>query len=325
MGAAMIAGMVGRIRRGAAFAMVGLAVLAAFAAPAAADWHDDFKVLRVGVLAGSDAGYRLAELEPFRAYLQDKLGVPVELVPAGNYAALIDAEVSARVQYAINSASSFAAANASCHCLEPIALPTAADGAKGFYSLVVVKADSPVHALSDARGLRLAVAGPDSVAGRLVPMKAFAREGINAGTFFSRIVDTPDPAAAMGALLSGDADAATAWSSLTGDPANGYDFGLLTDLVANGTLSMDQVRVVWQSRLIPFGPHVVLASLPEALRNAIKDALLAMAEEAPDALDAVDRMSEGGGGMVAADASLYAVMDDLVSKDSGPAGDKLRR
>jgi hypothetical protein len=48
-----------------------LVAVFAFAAPALAAWRDDIPVLRVGVLGGSDAAYRLAMLEPFRIYLQD--------------------------------------------------------------------------------------------------------------------------------------------------------------------------------------------------------------------------------------------------------------
>jgi phosphonate transport system substrate-binding protein len=296
----------------------GLALALALTAPpaSAADWRDEIKVFRVGVLAASGSSYRISALEPFRAYLESKLGVHVELVPAGNYAALIDAEASARVQYAIHSAASYATAAATCGCVEPIAAPTAADGARGFYSVLIAPADSPIHSLADARGARLAVAGADSVAGRLVPMNAFAREGIVPSEYFSKIVETADPEAALDALLSGEADLAVGWSSLTGDVSAGYDFGVLSGMVADGRLSMDAIRVVWQSPLIPFGPHVVRSDLPADLKSLLLSALLSMAAEAPAALDAVDRLGEGGGGFVAADAGLYAAISDLVAEST---------
>ena len=50
---------------------------------------------------------------------------------------------------------------------------------------------------------------------------------------------------ALTALLAGEADLAAAWSSLSGDEAAGYSFGSLTSLVAEGGLSMDQIRIVW--------------------------------------------------------------------------------
>jgi phosphonate transport system substrate-binding protein len=276
-----------------------------------ADWRDDIKVLRVGYLAGDNVAYRAAQLEPFRAYLEGKIGLPVELVPAPTYGALIEAQAGSRVQYAIYSAASFATASASCRCVEPVAVPTSLDGSEGFYAILLARADGPIRSLADAKGARLALAGEDSIAGRLVPLKAFAAEGIVPAQYFASVIDKPDPKTAVAALLSGEADLAVGWSSMKGDFATGYSSGVLTEMVANADLTMDEVRVVWQSSLIPFGPHAVRSDLPEELRALLRAALLALATENPEALDAVDR--GGGGGFVAADASLYAGMAELVA------------
>ena len=90
-------------------------------------------------------------------------------------------------------------------------------------------------------------------------------------------------------------------------------------MVASGTLTMDQVRIVWQSPLIPFGPHAVRTDMPAELKTLLRDALTAMAAEAPDVLDAVDRSSFGGGGFVAASAADYAPLAPLVATASAAA------
>jgi phosphonate transport system substrate-binding protein len=292
-------------------AAASLASVLSGIAPGAADWRDDIKVLRIGFLAGDNAPYRTAQLEPFRAYLQDKLSLPVELVPGRSFAALIDAETGARIQYAILSAASFATASALCRCVEPLVMPTAADGAEGYYAVLVSRSDGPIRSLADAKGARLALAGEDSVAGRLIPMKGFAREGIDPAKYFSAVIDKPDPKAAIAALLAGEADLAVGWSSLTGDFAGGYNAGVFHDMVASSELSMDEIRVIWQSPLIPFGPHAIRSDLPAELKTLLADALLTMASENPDALDAVDR--SGGGGFVAADAKAYSGIAELVT------------
>jgi phosphonate transport system substrate-binding protein len=302
-------------------ALVGLAamVLAGAGRTLHAEWRDDHKALRVGFLASKGASYDLARLEPFRAYLQSSLSLPVELVPASSYAVLIDAQATDRVQYAIHSATSYATAAAVCHCVEPLALPTAFDGARGFYAVLITRADGPISAITDAGGTRLALAGADSIAGHLAPITFLSRQGIDPSTYFSSIVETQSPEAAVTALLSGKADVAAAWSSLTGDATRGFDFGLLSQLVAEGVLSMDQIRLVWASPLIPFGPHAVRSDLPDDLKSQLLDTLTAMTASAPQALDAVDRSSIGGGGFVAAKASDYAVIDDLISDSAAEA------
>ena len=127
------------------------------------------------------------------------------------------------------------------------------------------------------------------------------------------IVTAADPEDAVTALFTDEADLAAGWSSLAGDAAAGYSFGVFTRMVSAGALSMDRLRIVWQSPLIPFGPHVLRRDMPAELKALIADALMAMANEAPDALDAVDRSSIGGGGFVPAAAKDYAVIEELVA------------
>jgi phosphonate transport system substrate-binding protein len=302
-----------RLTRSAA--ALGLAFVLG-AGTALADWRHDMKVLRIGFLSTGNAAGEMARLEPFRAWLEGRIALPVELVPSNSYAGLIDAEVSGRVQYAIDSATSFASAEAMCSCVEALAVPTAFDGSRGFYALLLSRADGPIHTLADAKGTRLAVTAEDSLAGRLVPLKGLATEGIDAATYFSATFTAASPEAAITALSSGAADVAVGWSSLAGDPAAGYSFGVLATMVAGGWLSMDQVRVIWQSPLIPFGPHAVRKDMAPELKTLLIDSLEALSGEAPDILDAVDRSAFGGGGFVPAKAGDYAVVEELVAPQS---------
>ena len=302
----------------------GLAVLLALAVvaavPASAGWRDDFKVLRIGTVAPHGAAYDIARLEPFRAYMQDRLGLPVEIVATADYDALIDAQVTARVQYAILSASSYVTAEALCACVEPLALPSAFDGSHGFHSVLVARAGSAIASLADARGKRLALTGTDSIAGRLVPLKALAGQDIDPQAYFSSVLAAANPEQAVTMLFTDEADLAAGWSSLSGDAASGYSFGVFTRMVAAGALAMDRLNIVWRSPLIPFGPHVVRRDLPAELKTLIAAALMAMATEAPDALDAVDDSSIGGGGFVPATADDYSVIETLVAAPGATDG-----
>jgi phosphonate transport system substrate-binding protein len=286
---------------------------------ARADWREDVKVLRIGFIASSGPAADIARLEPFRAYMESRLALPVELVPATSESSLIDAQASARVQYAIDSAAGYASAAALCRCVEPLMLPAALDGSRGFHAILLVRADNPAQTAQDTAGARLALSAADSVAGRLLPLKEFAAAGIDPATHFSALFESPGPVDAVRALLDGRADAALAWSSLAGDAATGYSFGVLTTLVADGTMSMDQVRIVWQSPLIPFGPHAVRSDMPEEEKAAIREALTALSAEAPDVLDAVDPTAYGGGGFVPAAAADYAPLAALVAPEAKDA------
>ena len=283
------------------------------AGSALAAWRDDVDVLRVGILGGSDAAYRLATLEPFRVYLQDKTGIPVEIVPAADYNALIDAQAGGQVDYAIYSATAYATALVKCDCVEAFAAPVAADGALGFYSVLHARTGSGISNLETAKGKRLGLGPSDSVSGSIVPRHAFAAENLDPADFFLSVTEFSSPEEAVAALLGDEIDVASAWSSLTGSERLGYAFGTLTRMVSEGTLSMDRVRVIWQSPLIPFGPHALRTDIPAELKGILSGALLSMARDDPEALDAVDRLGFGGGGFATPDASLYALVVALVS------------
>ena len=279
----------------------------------AAGWRDGIEVLKIGVLAGGDASYRAAVLEPFRAYLQERIGLPVAIVPVGSYAALIDAQTGARSPPPAPPAPRRPRGGGPRPGGGGGAARGAAGGALGFHSILVALSDGPIRALSDARDRRLALAGEDSIAGRLIPMKELADAGIDPEAYFSQIVDASNPEAAIRGLLLGESDLAAGWSSLTGNYATGFDFGVLTKMVADGTLTMDRIRIVWQSRLVPFGPHVVRGDLPPELKSLLAAALRDIGTADPDALDAVDRLGFGGGGFAVPDQSLYAAARELVA------------
>jgi phosphonate transport system substrate-binding protein len=283
---------------------------------ARADWRNDLKVLRIGYLASSDVGSDSARLEPFRTYMASQLSLPVEMVPATSTASLIDAISSGRVSYAVMSGGAYAAAAQACACVAPLAEPSAFDGSRGFHALLIARSDSTVQSLADTRGLRLALSAEDSVAGRLLPMHGLAVARIDPATNFSALDEMPGPQDAVQALLDGRDDVAVAWSSLSGDAASGYSFGLLADMVRSGALTMDQIRIIWQSPLIPFGPHVVRNDVPEQGRQLMLAALTGMASTSPEALDAVDGSIYGGGGFVPVTAAEYAPLAALVAQQA---------
>ncbi len=291
-----------------------LAIALAAAPPVAgAAWRDEITTLRVGVLGEEDAAYRITTLEPFRVYLQDKTGIPVEIVPIASYGLLIDAQAAGEIDYAIYSATAYATAVVKCACVEAIAAPLSADGALGFHSVLVARADDGIADLAGAADRRLAIGPGDSVSASIVPRHAFTAEGIDPATYFGSVAEYASPEDAVAALLDDEVDLAAAWSSLSGREATGYSFGTFTRMVADETLSMDDIRIVWRSSLIPFGPHAIRASLPGELKGIISGAVLAMAGEDPEALDAVDRAGFGGGGFASPDESLYALVIALVT------------
>ena len=85
----------------AAAVLMCIAVSAACTNAARADWRKDLGTFRIGISATDAKSLSAAETDKLTAGYAAALGMPVEVVILRDYPALIDAQVSSRIEYAI--------------------------------------------------------------------------------------------------------------------------------------------------------------------------------------------------------------------------------
>jgi phosphonate transport system substrate-binding protein len=273
-------------------ALVTLACVGMFAVARA----QSFTVLRltVGVVAPQGASLSADRYEPFRAALASELATNVDVTVFRTAQDLIDAAQQRRIDYGIYTASTYAAAWRQCGCIEPLAVPRSTDGSAGVRSILLVRNDSGFKTPADLKGKILAASPAPSIAGRLVPFAELKASGLDPETLFARVDSVSGLEAAVAALLDRSADAAFAWSTLEGDPADGYDRGTVHDLVARGVVDTHAIRLIWKSGLIPNGPHAVNSDLAPAVKSRLRAFLIDLVETHPDAYDAIEPTFGGG-------------------------------
>jgi len=250
--------------------------------------------LRIGVLAGRDARTTLLRLEPMVAALTQALRRPAEILPMSSYGAMIDAQRLQRIDGGFFSASAYALAEARCACLEPLVAPAAADGSVAYHAVIVTRQDSDISSVADLDGLVVAGASADSIGGRRMQLASLRAEGVEIETLFGEVQDAGSSEEAVRRILSGDADAAFAWSSLSGTLETGYSRGTLANLVARGEVAMSDLALIWRSPAITHGPFAVRRSLAEPDKAAMEAVLLDLETTAPAAYDALSPFYEGG-------------------------------
>ena len=258
---------------------------------------------RIGLVAlpGEEAG--VEGLARIKAAYSGALGLPVEVMVARDYAALAEAQIEGRLDYAVYSAPAYAAAMLRCGCLVPLAAPVDADGTVGLRSVLIVRAEGPGGAG------RLAIGPADSLAARLVPLAASpqARAAAAAG----RLVEVHSAGHAEALFAEGAVDGFFGWVPASkdggGDDASGS--GTLARLAAAGLAASDW-RVAWRSAVLRYGPHAVRADLPAARVERLS-ALLALAG---GGVDLGTRLSRGhGGGFAAVSAADYAPVEEALA------------
>lgn len=246
------------------------ALCALIAAPAFADWREDYAVLKFGILSGENERDRLQRNEPLRAYLEENLGVEVEIFTAGNYDGVIQAMAADQIEIGRFGSSSYAAAyTATNGGVIPTLTTLKEDGTTGYYSIVVTRCDSGIETLEDAAGKVHAFADPDSTSGYAVPYFNMVNvENIVPEDFFGSVVFSGSHEAGVTGVVNGTFDTAATWWNNEAD-------GVFQRMITKGMIEDGQVCKIWESPEITSGPWTFRSNLPEDLIEDVTAAIQA--------------------------------------------------
>ncbi|SDW55623.1 phosphonate ABC transporter substrate-binding protein [Roseicitreum antarcticum] len=272
--------------------------------PAFADWRADMGTYNIGLLGGENESDRLRRYDCFADTMSEALGVPVELFPASDYAGVMQGLLAGQLHQAGLGASGYAGIYLQDpDAVSPILTTKNVDDSLGYYSVIYVKSDSDAQSLEDLEGMSLAYADPNSTSGYLVPRAELAAAGIDDATFFSGTGFGGGHEQAVIAVLNDQYDAGVTWTSLMGEESEGYTRGNLRRMVDNELLDMGDIRIVWESKLIPNGPTVFRNDLPEEARDLAVQAMLNLKENDPACYS--DTVGGEGNGFAEVDHSFY--------------------
>ncbi|QND66881.1 PhnD/SsuA/transferrin family substrate-binding protein [Mesorhizobium loti] len=283
--------------------------------PAHADWRDDIGTFRIGIVAEPGAGNTVPGLAVLTDAYTKALGMKVEFVVARDYAALIEAQANARIEYAIYSATAYATASQRCLCIEPLVAPVDSDGAIGIRSVLLTR-DGKLPDLAAMQSHRIAMAPSGSVGGSLLPLAALAAEGRKVAQDAPFLVHADSAAAAETMLVDGKADGLFGWVTAAAD-GQPQTSGTQARLEAAG-LSATALRVVWTSGLLRYGPHAVRSDLDPEAKRRLTVFLTNLKSITPDIYDLLESKHSGGFATVAPkDYEMAASIVRFVS-DSAP-------
>lgn len=282
--------------RSAARTALALTLAAGLAAPAAADWRQTHKELRFGVIPVETQTQTTKGFEEFTRYAAQKFGVPVKLFTATEFIGINNAIVAKQIEFAWTSPSAYSGSWLECQCLEPIVAALDKDGNLGYNSVLIVKADSPYRGLDDLKGRTVARTEPNSQSGYLVPTVEMGKMGKPVDSFFKSPVSGGHTQSVLG-VLNGTYDAAFTWTT------RGDGYGQLRTMMDKGLLKRDQIRVVWESALVPAPPVVVHKDLAPDLKAEMIRFFLELHKERMDLAEAVAHGKTQG--FVKVDHSAY--------------------
>lgn len=248
-------------------ALASTTLLPIGAAPAVAGERPSKLV--VGLLPGESAPTVMRLNEPLRAYLEKKLGLPVELVVGANYAATGEALRFGRLDIAYLGPVTYILRSRAAK-LEPFARPTHTGEGPTFKAVVIVPADSPAKTLADLKGGEVAFGDPASTSGTWVPRYQFVKAGLVSGRDYTlRVLGAHDAVA----LAVANHKVA----------AGGLSKPIYDRLIKEGKIAKDAVRVIEESPAIPEYMWTFREGLDPAFREEVRQAFVHVDDK--DALD----------------------------------------
>jgi len=222
--------------------------------------------LRVGLIPNQAPDRIRAQYAPFGEYLSATLGQPVELFVATDYAGVVEAMASDRLDLAYFGGLTYIQAEKRLD-LRPIVTEIDREtGTTQYYSALITHVDSDIQAAADIAGRKFAFGDINSTSGSLYPRIMLDMAGIG---------DFTNPNLF---IYSGGHDATTlAVVNRTVD-AGGVEKRIMQRLIDGGQADGSQIRIV-QETLVQGYPWCIRSALDPEFAERVTQAFEAISDE----------------------------------------------
>lgn len=255
--------------------MLGAPTLAR--AQTARAWRTQVPEIRYGMISVENERDAIARLQGMAAYLRQALDTPVRAFRGSDYAGVVEALRSGHAEFAYLGPASYALAyRLMGEKIAPFARAIDNQGMEGYFSTVIVKADSPIRAMADLRGKTMAWVDANSTSGFQFPSYFLRKDGMDPAGFFSRTGFAGSHENVVIAVLNGQYDCGAV--SFSNEARNTFQ-----RMEEKGMIPPGSIRAVWRTPLIPNSPFVGRTDLPGGLGEAFVAAMMAMPQANPQA------------------------------------------
>lgn len=223
---------------------------------------DEPRELNFGIISTESSQNLRSVWEPFLSAMGEQTGMKINAFFAPDYAGIIQGMRFGKVDLAwYGNKSAMEAVDRAGG--EVFAQTVAANGAPGYYSLIVAHKDSDIDSveqmLARAKDLTFANGDPNSTSGYLVPgYYVFAQNGVDPSKAFKRALNGSHEVNAL-SVANRQVDVGT------------FNNEGMERLQLTAPDKAAQLKVIWQSPLIPADPIVWRKNLPETAKNKIRD------------------------------------------------------
>ncbi len=276
--------------------LIALVAVALVAAPAAAKFDPNPKVLKVALLPDENASTVIKNNLPLKKYLENSLDKKIDLVVTTDYSSMIEAMRHGRIHVAYFGPLSYTMAKAKGAPIEAFA-GLSKKGKTTYHAVVIGNVAAGIEKIEDIKGKDMAYGDPASTSSHLIPKSMLAAKGLQAGkNYQGHHVGSHDAVAVT--VQSGRAQ------------AGGLSKPIFEALVEKGIISPDKVRVLAVSKPFPQYPWTMRSDLDPVLKAQISEAFLTLKD--PSVLKAFKKAT-GFGPMTDQDYDVVRQLAQLLN------------
>jgi phosphonate transport system substrate-binding protein len=234
------------------------------------DEHGNPLTLLIAVYEGDNPGEHTRTLEPIRAYLSRKLGIPVELQKSSDYTSVIEALLTKKVHMAYLSPFPYVLATQKMKVI-PLVSPGIHGKAYYYRSIIFTNPSTGLHSMDDVKSrshdLTLCFADPASTSGHLVPAAYLNSIGLDPKSAFRQSMFAGSHYASMLSVKSGKIDVGCSFN---------YSY---EKMVRENMIKADDIIILWQSDPIVEAPIVMRGDVNPAFAEKVKQAYMSMHQD----------------------------------------------
>ena len=227
--------------------------------------------LRVGFVPAEDAREVMQNAQPLVDILRRELGMEIQPFVATDYAGVVEALRSNKLDVAFLSPAPYVLAKNEADIR--VILKSERKGIPFYYAAIIVRSDSAIKTLGDLRGRSFAFGDVLSTTGNVFPRKMLKAHGIDPMRDFKQVFFSGGHDATVLAVLNGKVDAGATYAN----SPDGADTAWMRYLKDPRELA--QIRALAYSEPIPADNLVVSGGLDLALSNRIETVFLELSSD----------------------------------------------
>jgi phosphonate transport system substrate-binding protein len=180
-------------------ALLAFGIAASASTPALAQ-----EVLRISAIPDESPTELQRKFKPLGEYLSKETGMKVEFTPVTDYAAVVEALATKKIDMAWLGGFTYVQTKIRTNGIANPIIQRVED--EKFTSVFIVPADSPLKTLGELKGKTIAFGSPSSTSGHLMPRYFLMQAGINPDKDFKNIAFSGAHDATVAFVASGKAD-----------------------------------------------------------------------------------------------------------------------